>query len=89
MNTVIYVKYKKYFAQNNPTLDFFVRMCIKMAGVDKEESDDVTWLGFPCFRQNFAWLSALFYNVYKEYVFHLNTSFPWNIFGMFFKVFPW
>ena len=26
MNTVIYVNYKKYFAQNEPALDFFIRM---------------------------------------------------------------
>ena len=26
MNTVIYVNYRKYFAQNKPALDFFIRM---------------------------------------------------------------
>ena len=41
MNTVIYMNNKKYFAQNNIPLDFsYVRL--KMAGVDNDDSDDVT-----------------------------------------------
>ena len=39
MNTVFYMNYKKYFAQNNP-LDFSY-VCLKMAGVDNDDSDDV------------------------------------------------
>ena len=36
MNTVIYVNYRKYCAQNKPALDFFIRM-FKDGGVVDDE----------------------------------------------------
>ena len=37
MNTVIYVNYREYFAQNKPALNFFIYVCLKMAGVVDDE----------------------------------------------------
>ena len=41
MNNVIYMNYKKCFAQNKTALDFLY-VCLKMVAVDKDESDVVT-----------------------------------------------